>query len=250
MDTIRSAQNQRVKLIKSLNDKKGRREHSSYIAEGYNMLKDMPKGMPCELYVRESDIEKYAAFIQERGLPCTALVDTVFDGVSGTVHSGGILGVIKMPEEKPISGNFVLVADGIRDAGNFGTIIRTAVAMGITDIVNIDGVDVYNPKTVRAAMGGVFHVNAIERDRREEISALLNGYRIAALDMAGHDLFHYSAPEKLALVVGGEAQGVSEELMRLSDDILSIPMPGGRTESLNAAVSISIAIAVLTHGKS
>ncbi len=248
MEVIRSTNNQRIKYLRSLSGKKGRDTHSAYIAEGYNILKSAPANPKGELFIKESLAPKFLHLADKLSCPATLIADTLFDSVADTVNSGGVLAVFPQEVSKPISTDFVLLLDGIRDAGNAGTIVRTAVAMGVVDIVAIDSVDFYNPKTVRATMGGIFHINPVVADRGD-ISALLLDYHIAALDMSGTNLFGYTLPTaKFALAVGSETAGISPEVKAIAGDIISIPMPSGRAESLNAAVSASIALAVLMHG--
>ena len=123
-----------------------------------------------------------------------------------------------------------------------GTILRTAIAAGITDVVALGGADVYSPKVVRASMGGIYRLRVHPREDR----AWPYTHPVHILDMAGDDLFDYVPPRRYALVAGSEAAGVSPEMRRIAAKSLSIPMQGG-IESLNVAVATAIALYQLQH---
>ena len=159
-----------------------------------------------------------------------------------TEHSQGILAVAKIPEEREIVGDVICVLDGISDPGNMGTIIRSCAAFGIKDAILTDCCDAFDPKVVRSTMGGIFGTNFIVCTRARAID-IINKYNFTPviLDMGGENLYEWTPKGKLALTVGSEARGVSTELRAVSGVTLGIPMPG-ETESLNAAVAVSIAM--------
>ena len=137
--------------------------------------------------------------------------------------------------------------DGVSDPGNMGTIIRTCVACSVENILAINCVDAFSPKVVRASMGGIFRVDIIEKSRQEAVELLKNHQKLC-LDMNGqsiYDLDEISHP--FAIIVGNESQGVSE-IFKQNSKIISLPM-SGKIESLNAAVSMSIALYELSFCK-
>ncbi|MFI3229063.1 MAG: RNA methyltransferase [Bacillota bacterium] len=247
-EIITSTRNDKVKLLRSLATKKGRTSSGLYLVEGYNIIKDMPTSVDVQgLFVKESMQEKYASLVTKWSNKIIILADFVFDSVSETVTSNGILATVSLPKSSKLKGGFVVVADSINDAGNMGTIIRTAVAMGATDIVTIDSVDVCNPKVVRSTMGGIFNINIISATHTEALE-LLQSHTIVVLDMAGENIFEYTVSGDIAVVVGNEAKGVSEQIKKESQTVLSIPMYGAM-ESLNAGVSMGVALAVIANKK-
>ena len=145
---------------------------------------------------------------------------------------------------KPEGVNAV-VLDGVQDSGNVGTIIRTAVGAGFSDVYLVDSADAFSPKTVRASMGAVLRANVIKA-RAEELEDYLTGYDKVAMDMGGDDVFSYRPKRKVAIIVGNEAHGLSDFARKFSDVTLSIPMQGGQ-ESLNVAVAAGIAMYVINH---
>ncbi|MDR1773664.1 MAG: RNA methyltransferase [Clostridioides sp.] len=138
--------------------------------------------------------------------------------------------------------NFLIVLDRVQDPGNMGTIIRTADAAGADGIVVLKGsVDVYNPKTIRSTMGSIFSIDIFYEDEESAIEKLQsNGFKIVSsyLDTDNfYDKVDYG--EKVALVIGNEANGISENIISKSDLLVKIPMYG-KAESLNAAISSAI----------
>ena len=137
-------------------------------------------------------------------------------------------------------GNKIIVLDGIQDPGNLGTIIRSAVAFGIdTIVVSSDTVDLYNPKVVRSAKGMLFKINVIVRDIKTFLSEL-EGYTIYGTDVNnGVDIRKVELPEKIAIVIGNEGNGISSEVREILDKYIYIGM-NDKCESLNAGVAASI----------
>ena len=147
----------------------------------------------------------------------------------------------KKVEEKEI-GNKVLVLDDIQDPGNFGTIIRSAVAFNIdTIVVSNNTVDLYNSKVIRASQGMLFNINIIRRDLNVFVPELKKeGYQIYATKVnGGKSLKTIEKMEKFAIIMGNEGAGVSDNLMNLANEYLYIDM-NSNCESLNVAVATSI----------
>jgi len=180
--------------------------------------------------------------------------DKLFRDISQTDTPQGILFVIKqqMAEEVAFADiSRVLMLDGVSEPGNMGTIIRTANAFGFRTIVLCNNcVDIYNPKVIRASMGGIFRTKFVKTDHpatrlhgREIIELLKsNNFKIVATSLENAvDINTVNFDGKIALVIGNEANGVSKELLNLSDVNVKIPMSDG-TESLNAAVAAGIAM--------
>jgi TrmH family RNA methyltransferase len=244
MKFITSSANDKVKLIRSLSDKKARAKHSLFVVEGVNLVGDMPQGYAKELYIAESKQSTLLHIAEKLGIEATIVADFVFEKLSDTVNSQGILALCPLPKQKEINAKVVMVLDGVSDAGNMGTIIRTAVAMGIEDFISINCVDAYSPKVVRSTMGGVYFANIVPFSYASACDALRN-YKVAILDMDGENVYDFTPTTPMALVVGSEAHGVSKEMRERADKVLAIPMYGGKIESLNAGVSASIVMSVV-----
>ncbi|HHX49431.1 MAG TPA: RNA methyltransferase [Clostridiales bacterium] len=245
---IKSKDNKNFKLLRSLSNKKYRGKLNLFVAEGHNLLKDFENIKIKNLFIRESDQKKYSQIYSDLENITYIVDDEIFNSVADTVNSNGILAIIEKPEIKKIKSDLVVVLDRIRDPGNLGTILRTSVAMGVLDFVLINCVDPYSQKVVRASMGGVFYANIIQCNI-VDLLEILPDYKFCALDMEGENIYKFKPFEKLALVVGSEATGLSDEIKKHTDIYLSIPMQSGLIESLNAAVSCSIAVSTILNNK-
>ncbi len=149
----------------------------------------------------------------------------------------------------------ILILDGVQDPGNVGTIIRTAAWFGIEGVLaSVGTADFYNPKVIRSTMGGVWDIKlARVPDLATALGALKQaGVRVAIADLRGTALQTWRASEKTALVIGGEAHGVSGEVKWIADESVTIAgMQGGRgTESLNAGMAAGIIMHHWVHAGS
>lgn len=247
MNIITSLDNTKIKLAHSLKDKKAREELGLFCAEGVNILKDLCSKFTAKyVFVTQSDGE---VFDIAKGLGGEIFVvnDRLFAKISDTQSPQGILAIFEKNAIKSAKNDSIFaILEGISDAGNLGTIIRTCVALGITEVFCIDCVDPYSGKAVRASMGAIFKVNSHTTSLNECITACGN-MPILALDMNGENIFSQPKLEKFALAVGNEAHGISEQLKQVSSKILSLPMTG-EIESLNAAVAMSVALYQLICG--
>lgn len=245
MDRITSTTNSKVQHIKKLlADKDERYSCRQFVAEGANIVKDIPKSRIVALYMTEDAATKYPEIAAKSQNVCL-VADKVIAAISDTKTPSGVVAVCSMDGEPQwTEDGIAIVLDNLRDPGNAGTIIRTAAACGVSKIyVYGDSVDLYSPKVVRSSMGGIFHVSIARLEAAEQLDMPLY-----ALDMNGENLFELEGiPKKLALLVGSESAGVSEANRRAADKIVSIPMSGAM-ESLNAGVSLSVALYQLVYG--
>lgn len=155
------------------------------------------------------------------------------------VTSQNVFAVAKIPQANKTNSQNVLVLDKIQNPDNLGAIIRSAVATNFVTIYAIESVDLYNEKTLRSSMGNVFKVNFIKTDY-QHINSLLKGYQVCIADMQGENIFKLNSLQKnVALVIGNEGNGVSEQMRKLCNKKISIPMQNN-VESLNASVSAGI----------
>ena len=241
---IESPANETVKKIIKLQSKKYRALFGEYVVEGERACREAAKsGAEATVCVMTRDFFLRLGGEFER-FPIMVVPDPLFAQMSDTQTPQGILLTVKIPEEKlDFSLPYYLYCDGISDPGNAGTIIRCADAFGFGSVLFSRGsVDIYNPKTVRSAMGSLFRVKAVPDCGKEELLCFReSGFQIAvsALSQKSKSLYEYKIAPKTVLVVGSEASGVSEEILSLADDVIKIPMPG-QAESLNAGVAAAI----------
>lgn len=163
---------------------------------------------------------------------------------SETVTPQGVVAAARWPEIKPREPGVVLVLDGVQDPGNVGTLLRSAEAVGVAEVIALRGsADMYSPKVVRAAMGAHFFLSLqIDLTWDDVMSALANVAHIYAAD-AEATMPYYAADwrQPSALVIGNEANGISPEGLSYATRQITIPMTG-RSESLNAAVAGSVVL--------
>lgn len=234
---LTSKNNPLVKETAALKDKKARKELGLFLVEGRKM----------SLECQRSPFEIEHVFVSERysgEIPNCSSVTTVSEDVFRTLSDEktpqGILCRVKIPPrkvEKP-QGKYLFL-DGVADPGNVGTIIRTANAAGYDGVyLTKDCADPYSPKSVRASMSGIFFTPLYIGERAEILSAL-EGTPLLVADMSGENVFRFQAPEKFTLVIGNEANGISDAVRERATHTLRIPMRETQ-ESLNAAISAGI----------
>ena len=245
MEVIKSADNRTVKHIAKLKDKKYRDEYNEFFAEGYKNVLDTVKARPeliKSLVFSESAYsefgEKFADF------NTIVLADYVFDKITDTKSGQGVLAVIEKPQSSAPKSDCCILLDRVRDPGNVGTILRTAVACGY-DVVLNNCADVYSPKVIRSAMSAAVKCNIGIDISPDEIKKA--GYSLIVADMKGDSVFDASRQDKYCIVVGNEAEGVSEDVKAQADKLLSLPQ--SNMESLNAAVAAAVMMFVLKYGK-
>lgn len=240
---LTSKNNPLIKETAALKEKKGRKELGLFLVEGKKMAQECLK----------SDFEIERVFVSEtyvEELPfaediCVRVSEDVFRFLSDEKTPQGILCRVRIPSNAitPPQGKCLLL-DGVADPGNMGTIIRTANAAGYTSVYMTEGcADPFAPKCVRASMSGIFFTK-IYRAGRKDILSALQGVPIIVADMDGENVFSFRAPERFALVIGNEGNGVSDEVAKQAAYTVKIPMRETQ-ESLNAAVSAGIIMYVL-----
>lgn len=238
---ISSKQNERVKKARSLLNKKFRDEYSLYIAEGAKTVFEAIKcGAKIEtIFATETGLELLKTFTSNLGgIEVLLVSNEVYSSISDEVSPQGVLAIIKKEksEIKNASGK-CLFLDGVSDPGNVGAIIRTASASGFNEIYCFNVADPYSPKAVRSSMSGIFKVKLYFGDREEILKSV--GTSLIVASMEGENAFTFNPPEKFCLVIGNEANGVSDTVKQKADYTVSIPMQNG-VESLNASVSAGI----------
>ncbi len=252
-ETISSPQNQHVQLMRSLaTQSKARRKEQAFLAEGARLVEDglrtgfVPRLVAYKesLSQRASETLDFAWAVKQdhkAGFPILQIEDRLFDELTDTEASQGIMAVFDIPETQlPEEPNFLLLLDQVRDPGNMGTILRSAEAAGVQGVFLLPGTtDPWAPKVTRSAMGSHFRLPILNWGI-EALEALVIDMHVFYADMDGEvSLWQADFTRKTALLIGGEAKGASETGLKLAQKTLRIPMAGG-TESLNAAVSAAL----------
>lgn len=253
-ETITSVANAKIKYFRSLKLKENRYKEGKLLAEGGNIVRDLPEEVIVEsVIVAQDKLEQFSDVLARYDGTRTKIYEVsekCMQQISDTTTPSGIVAVVAMPLAKRVIKEDVAVLDGISDPGNFGTIVRTCVACGISQILAVGCTDWTAGKVVRGSMGGVFSVNIVTETSKEEIGKLLAGHNVYALDMGGENIYQASIDKDrpFALVAGNEAHGVSPYFRERATKVLALPMKEGM-ESLNAAVAMSIALYTLVYQK-
>lgn len=233
---ITSLNNEHIKEINKLKEKKYRDLTNTFLIEGEHLTEEAIKeGLVKELIVLEG--KEY--FFDD--IKVTYVSKDVMKKLSSMDSFPSVIGVCNKKQEDIIKGN-ILILDDIQDPGNLGTIIRSSVAFNIdTIILSSKTVDLYNPKVIRSTQGMLFHINIIVCDLCDMISKLReDDYVIYGTKVdGGRSVRDITINNKYALVIGNEGNGMSKEVSMLCDEYLYIEM-NEKVESLNAGVAASI----------
>jgi TrmH family RNA methyltransferase len=244
---ITSSHNPKLTLVRALLGRpKERREANAFVAEGVRLVEEAlvaERPFRFVLYGKELSerCKSLVASLQSHGIETDMVLESVLKAISDAETSQGILAVLEhAPFPYPVSPNFVLIPDSIRDPGNLGTLLRTADAADVQAVlIPPETTDPFAPKVVRAGMGAHFRL-PIFLLSWDEIYARVEGLKVYLAEMEGAvPCWQADFRVPLALIVGSEAEGASAPARQLADVFVKIPMPGG-TESLNAAIAGAI----------
>lgn len=242
---ITSTQNTFVKFVKSLHSKKGRIQSACFLVEGQKCVNELIDSWPealDTLIVEEGQYQETVNRVLQMSRRVCLVAAHVMNAVCDSKTPQGIAAVAKIPQATMPEKGFIIAMDDVQDPQNVGTIIRTADAAGCAGVALSQGsADCFSPKAVRASMGSLFHLPVVYDDLEPLLSRLRDqGYSIACGDLSGTEQFSLD-PNETCLVIGNEARGISENILRLSTHRIRIPIYG-RAESLNAAVAAGILI--------
>lgn len=221
----------KIKLIHSLETKKGREKAGLFVAEGPKVVNDLlHAGFTAENIFEDIEDIKKISFLQ---------------------HPQSMLGVFKLPRNEHYTEfsitQLVLALDGVQDPGNLGTIIRVADWFGIKDIFcSLDTADCWNPKVVQATMGSIARVRLHYVDLNKMVESLPADYPIYATLLDGENIYKQELSHHGMIVMGNEGKGISPLLRTKINRKLYIPSyssDGNTAESLNVAIATSIVCA-------
>ncbi|MFR2534201.1 MAG: TrmH family RNA methyltransferase [Clostridia bacterium] len=253
MQVITSKDNEIVKSIKKLKEKKYRMQEQAFLVEGIKLVQEaiqeqmtIRKVVICEDCTTDASIDQNLLY-EIAKQDCIYVSKNVFYTLTDVVNPQGILAVIeKKSEESSIDyqEDMIIVLDGIQDPGNLGTILRTMDSAGFKQIIlSENSADPYNPKVVRSTMGAIYRINMIQSTNIIETLKNIqkNKFQVVATSLQTQETIYTMDYHKKAIVIGNEANGVSKEVLELAGKKVKIPMLG-KTESLNAAVATSIIV--------
>lgn len=231
---ITSTSNNTIKTLIKLKQKKYRDETGYYLVEGEHLVEEAMKAKQVECLISTKDITS--------DLPIVIVSNEVMSKLSFTKSPQFIMAKCKIKKEKKlIDGKRYLILDDLQDPGNIGTLIRTALAFSIDQVILSNNcVDLYNDKLLRSMQGANFHISCIYDDLKTVISTLKkNNVKIigSALEN-GQDIKQIKISEKMAFIVGNEGNGMNKDILEECDYVGYIPI--NTIESLNVAIAGSI----------
>ena len=232
---ISSINNEYIKEISKLNEKKYRDKSNKYLIEGLHLVTEALKYDIIDTIIIRED------FSYETNIKHIIVSSEVMKKLSDNPSIPKIMAVVNK-KESTISGNKILLLDRLQDPGNLGTIIRSAVAFNFdTIILSNDTVDLYNSKVLRSTQGMLFNINILRQDLTDVINELKNNnYTIYGTKVDnGYDVKEINDTNKFALIIGNEGTGISDNILEQCDKYLYIKM-NNNCESLNAGVAASI----------
>ena len=236
---ITSNQNEQVKYWASLNEKKNRDKFKEYIIEGEHLVIEAYKNGYLKTVIYRDKLN-----LKLENVEVVEVSENVIKKISTTVTPQSVIGIARYFDDENVDLNKRIVAlDGVQDPGNAGTIVRNSLAFGYNLVFfSNNSVDIYNSKFIRATQGYFYSLKIIRGDIKEFILKLKeSNYDIIStyLDSSSVNINYIKTNEKHCVVMGNEGQGVSKEIINLSNIKTIIPM-NLIVDSLNVAVASGI----------
>ncbi|MBA3530858.1 MAG: RNA methyltransferase [Ardenticatenales bacterium] len=243
---IESIQNSKVKWARALQRRRERQREGKLFVEGVRLVGDaVATGItPDLLFFTQAALEtaRVQSLVEAHGPVAWEVSEAVMTEMAGTVTPQGVAAIVPLPALPwPEQPTLLLIADGVRDPGNLGTLLRSAAAAGVEGVIVPRGtVDPWADKVLRAGMGAHFRLPIYEGLTWDAVLSLLTGLTVRLGDAQGdalYDQVDWTLPS--ALIIGGEASGAGEAARQRTDEIITISMANA-VESLNAAVAGSV----------
>jgi len=253
MQSISSKENELIKHIKKLKDKKERDSSNEYVIEGIKLIQEaIQENVNIKQIIVCDDCDKTESIPKDlmyeiAKYDCIYVTKKVFKYISEVQEPQGILAVIEKNNsdvEIDYTQDIIVALDDVQDPGNLGTILRTVDSIGLTQILVSKGTaDSYNPKVVRSTMGAIFRIKIIESEDLEKTLREIkkHKFKVVVTSLQTENSIYEINYNKKVIVIGNEAKGVEKNIQELADEKIKIPMLG-KTESLNASVATGIVL--------
>ena len=251
MQVITSKDNEFVKYVKKLKEKKYRDKSQEFIIEGIKLVKEaieekanIKQIIICDNCEDTGIIPKDLMY-EIAKYNCIYVTENILKTMSDVNAPQGIMAIIgRNNKEKDIdySQDIIVALDDIQDPGNLGTILRTVDSIGLKQILVSKGTaDCYNPKVVRSTMGAIFRIKIIECEDLEQTlkETQKNNFKLVVSSLQTNNCLYDINFDKKVIIIGNEANGVEPQIQEMADEKIKIPMLG-KTESLNASVATGI----------
>ena len=253
MQTITSKDNELIKHIRKLKDKKYRDESNEYVVEGVKLVEEAVKEnakikqiIVCEDTTRTYEIPTHI-MLEIAKYECISVSDKIFNIITQVTNPQGIMAIIEKNAQNAkidYTQDIIVVLDDVQDPGNLGTILRTVDSIGLNQIIVSKGTaDAFNSKVVRSTMGAIFRIKIIEVENLAQAIKEMrkHHFKLMVTSLQTKNSIYDIDFNKKIIVIGNEANGVSKEIQEMADEKAKIPMLG-RTESLNASVATGVVL--------
>lgn len=251
MQTITSKDNELIKHIRKLKDKKYRDESNEYVVEGVKLVEEAVKEnakikqiIVCEDTTRTYEIPTHI-MLEIARYECISVSNKIFNIITQVTNPQGIMAIIEKNAQNAkidYTQDIIVVLDDVQDPGNLGTILRTVDSIGLNQIIVSKGTaDAFNSKVVRSTMGAIFRIKIIEVENLAQAIKEMrkHHFKLMVTSLQTKNSIYDIDFYKKIIVIGNEANGVSKEIQDMADEKAKIPMLG-RTESLNASVAAGV----------
>ena len=251
MQTITSKDNELIKHIRKLKDKKYRDESNEYVVEGVKLVEEAVKEnakikqiIVCEDTTRTYEIPTHI-MLEIAKYECISVSDKIFNIITQVTNPQGIMAIIEKNAQNAkidYTQDIIVVLDDVQDPGNLGTILRTVDSIGLNQIIVSKGTaDAFNSKVVRSTMGAIFRIKIIEVENLAQAIKEMrkHHFKLMVTSLQTKNSIYDIDFNKKIIIIGNEANGVSKEIQDMADEKAKIPMLG-RTESLNASVAAGV----------
>lgn len=251
MHIITSKDNEIIKHIRKLKEKKYRDEYNEYVVEGVKIVEEAIKEnakikqvIVCNDTTKIYEIPTHI-MLEIAKFDCIYVSDKIFNYITQVTNPQGVMAIIEKQDENmqiDYNQDIIVMLDDVQDPGNLGTILRTVDSIGLNQIIVSKGTaDSFNSKVVRSTMGAIFRLKIIEEDDLIKTIKELrkHHFKLLVTSLQTENSIYDIDFSKKIIVIGNEANGVSKEIQDLADEKAKIPMLG-RTESLNASVAAGI----------
>ena len=251
MNIISSKDNELIKHIRKLKDKKYRDESNEYVVEGVKLVEEAVKEnakikqiIVCEDTTRTYEIPTHI-MLEIAKYECISVSDKIFNIITQVTNPQGIMAIIEKNAQNAkidYTQDIIVVLDDVQDPGNLGTILRTVDSIGLNQIIVSKGTaDAFNSKVVRSTMGAIFRIKIIEVENLAQAIKEMrkHHFKLMVTSLQTKNSIYDIDFYKKIIVIGNEANGVSKEIQDMADEKAKIPMLG-RTESLNASVAAGV----------
>ncbi len=235
---ITSTGNPLIANLLKLQTAKGRVDQQAFLISGHHLLKMALEREVVTLILTTKMLDYVDAEIEQ-----IIVSDAIIKKLAQQVTPQGVVGVCRFMKQEVLTSKRLLYLDGVSDPGNVGTIMRSALAFNLKDLMfGRDTASVYNPKTISASQGALFNVNIHQSTIDDLRKMKQSGYRLIGtlIDPNAKQVPNYRYPDQCVVIFGSEGQGIRQEIIDLLDERLYIPIQN--IDSLNVAMAATIII--------